>query len=53
MLLRLSNMENQMSRQKSEDFNAFMALTQALTNLMLSEFSDWNMFIRTKSISDH
>jgi hypothetical protein len=53
MLLRLSNMEKQMSRQKSEDFNAFMALTQALTNLMLSEFTDWNMFIRTKSISDH
>ena len=53
MLLRLSSMEKQMNRRKTEDFNAFVALSQALTGLMLSEFSDWNMFIRTKPISDH
>jgi hypothetical protein len=38
---------------ESVDFRTYRDISQHAADLMLSEFSDWNSFIKTKPISDH
>lgn len=53
MLGRLEALAGQMDRISTVDYSGFMKLSQQVTDLILSEFTDWNAFIRTKPISDH
>jgi signal peptidase I len=53
MLGRLELMAGRMDRLGTIDYNAFMKLNDQVTDLILSEFTDWNALIRTKPISDH
>jgi len=60
MIQKLSDMHGRISAEQKDkaqndkvNFNTYKNLAQRCADLMLSEFSDWNSFIKSKGISDH
>ncbi len=50
---KLENISQQLNTGKEKDFYTYMKFSQHTADLMLSEFTDWNSFIKSKNISDH
>lgn len=46
-------LHNMIAKECNINFNTYNKLSQRCADIMLSEFSDWNSFIRSKNISDH
>lgn len=49
----LNNISQQLNTENKVDFSTYMIFSEHTADLMLSEFTDWNSFIKSKGISDH
>jgi len=53
MSANLTSLNNMIAKEDNINFNTYKNLSQHCADIMLSEFGDWNSFIKSKNISIH